>query len=195
MVARARRRRRGLIARAYARSELPRIGPTAAPAYRHASSCCSPAVTQFLALMSAVHVSAVSTSMCWALRIRATTPPRLLFQFLIAFGLLLAVSPRARRRLARAAAIAGRILASHATVLAIWLSLGPAPNAGETPVSGFGLICVALRLRSRLQRRARARALRDDRWIVPRGAGRVWRRFVDPLILQCSFVICAVLVG
>ena len=70
--------------------------------------------------------------------ISARTPQRLLMQFVIALALLLGISPRARIETARLmrSPIA---FAFVATILAMWLSLGPLPNAGEARVSGFGL--------------------------------------------------------
>jgi hypothetical protein len=94
-------------------------------------------VTQFLALMSAVILGGFDVNVM-GLRIRATTPLRLLFQFVAVFGLLLAVSPRMRDRLAQLVR-SPIVFFFAATVVAIWLSLGPFPNAGETPVSGMGL--------------------------------------------------------
>ncbi len=72
------------------------------------------------------------------LTIRASTPVRLLVQTMVAVAVGLAISPRAR-------AIARRVLAAPVTlhaalfVLAVWLSLGPAPSAGSERVSGMGL--------------------------------------------------------
>jgi hypothetical protein len=70
--------------------------------------------------------------------ISARTPQRLLLQLAIALLLLLGISPRARSEAARLmrSPIA---FAFAATILAMWLSLGPLPNSGETRVSGFGL--------------------------------------------------------
>ena len=94
-------------------------------------------VTQFLALMSAVILGGFDVNVM-GLRIRATTPQRLLFQFVAVFGVLLAVSPRMRDRLAQLLR-SPIVFFLAATVLAIWLSLGPFPNAGEAPVSGMGI--------------------------------------------------------
>ena len=58
------------------------------------------------------------------IRIRATTPARLALQFLVAFGLLLAVSKRARVETVRAAR-SPVIMFSVMTALAVWLSFGP----------------------------------------------------------------------
>jgi hypothetical protein len=59
-------------------------------------------------------------------------------QFVIALALLLGVSPRARIEGARIVR-SPIFFALTATILAIWLSLGPLPYAGESRVSGFGL--------------------------------------------------------
>jgi hypothetical protein len=71
-------------------------------------------------------------------RVRATTPQRLLIQFVVVFGVLLAVSPRMRSRLAQIAP-SPVVFFFAATVLAIWLSLGPMPNAGAGNLSGIGI--------------------------------------------------------
>jgi hypothetical protein len=69
--------------------------------------------------------------------ISARTPMRVLMQLVAVTGLLLAVSPRAR-------AHAGRAVRSPvfffmaATLMAMWLSLGPRPQSGPDLVSGFG---------------------------------------------------------
>ena len=70
--------------------------------------------------------------------ISARTPRRLLMQFVIALALLLAISARARIEAARLTR-SPIVFAFAATILAMWLSLGPLPNAGEARVSGFGL--------------------------------------------------------
>jgi len=70
--------------------------------------------------------------------ISARNPQRLLVQFIVALTLLLAISARARAEI-------GRIVRSPiffaliATVLAVWLSLGPLPRAGDGRATGFGL--------------------------------------------------------
>ena len=94
-------------------------------------------VTQLVAVLSAVIFGGFDFSLV-GLTISARTPQRLLMQFVVALGLLLAVSPRARieaMRLVRSPIT----FALAATILAMWLSLGPLPNAGEARVSGFGL--------------------------------------------------------
>jgi len=93
--------------------------------------------TQFIAVMGALLAGGFELNLL-GLEIRARSPGRLLWQFLAAVALLLAVSPRAR-------AIAGRAWRSPlgyfalATVLAMWLSLGPQPRAGDALVPGVGL--------------------------------------------------------
>ncbi len=70
--------------------------------------------------------------------ISARTPLRPLVQFLIALALLLGVFPRSRVesiRLLRSPVFFGLA----ATFLAMWLSLGPIPKAGDSTVSGLGL--------------------------------------------------------
>jgi hypothetical protein len=72
------------------------------------------------------------------LSIRASTPVRLLMQTLIPFLLLTLLSPRWRagvRHLTWQPITAVVVL----LVVAVWLSLGPAPSAGPYRVSGFGL--------------------------------------------------------
>ena len=90
-------------------------------------------VTQLIAVMSVVTFGGFEFGM-----ISARTPRRLLIQFVIALALLLAVSPRARIEAARIVR-SPITFALAATILAMWLSLGPLPNAGAARVSGFGL--------------------------------------------------------
>jgi len=76
--------------------------------------------------------------------ISARTPQRLLMQFVIALALLLGISGRAR--IAGARIVRSPIFfALAATILAVWLSLGPLPNAGDQRLSGFGLYDVLYR--------------------------------------------------
>ena len=76
--------------------------------------------------------------------ISARTPQRLLMQFVIALALLLGISARAR--IAGARIVRSPIFfALAATILAVWLSLGPLPNAGDQRLSGFGLYDVLYR--------------------------------------------------
>ena len=93
--------------------------------------------TQFIALMSVMMFGGIDFDVL-GVRVRATTPQRLFLQFVVVFALLLALSPRMRSRLALVAPSPVAFF-SAATVLAIWLSLGPMPNAGEGRVSGLGL--------------------------------------------------------
>jgi len=94
-------------------------------------------ITQFIAVMSVVLFGGFDLRL-FGLAIIARTPQRLLMQFLVSLALLLGISPRARVE-------AVRILRSPiffalaATTLAMWLSLGPIPKAGDSLVSGFGL--------------------------------------------------------
>jgi hypothetical protein len=70
--------------------------------------------------------------------ISARTPQRLILQFVIALALLLGVSPRARIEAARMVR-SPIFFALTATILAMWLSLGPIPKAGDSLVSGIGI--------------------------------------------------------
>ena len=72
------------------------------------------------------------------LPIRATNPGRLATGIGIACGILLAVSPHARRAL-RAGARSPLTLAVVLTGLALWLSLGPLPQSRGRVLSGLGL--------------------------------------------------------
>jgi hypothetical protein len=90
-------------------------------------------VTQLVAVLSVVLFGGFELG-----PISARTPQRLLIQFVVALGLLLIVSPRARIESARIVR-SPIAFAFAATIAAMWLSLGPLPNAGEARVSGFGL--------------------------------------------------------
>lgn len=94
-------------------------------------------VTQLLAVLSAVLFGGFDLHLA-GITISARTPQRLLMQFVVSVVLLLIVSPRARVQGARIVQ-SPIAFALFATVLAMWLSLGPLPNAGDTRVSGFGL--------------------------------------------------------
>lgn len=103
-------------------------------------------VTWTLAVLSAMQLIALISVMMFGgfefevfgASIRARTPQRVLLQFLVPFGLLLAVSVRARRHITQAfrSPIAFYALA---VLLAVWLSLGPEPAAGGARGTGFGL--------------------------------------------------------
>ena len=95
------------------------------------------AITQFFALMSAVTFGGFDLNVL-GLTISARTPQRLLMQFVVAAVLLLVMSPTARGAASRLVRTP-LIFFAGATVLAMWLSLGPLPNAGGARVSGFGL--------------------------------------------------------
>lgn len=92
---------------------------------------------QFLALVTVMLFGGFDFTL-FGVTIRASTPQRLLVQFLGALILLLALSPRSRSRLA-AIAPSPVVFFAAATLLAVWLSLGPMPNAGDTRVSGVGI--------------------------------------------------------
>ena len=81
------------------------------------------AATQLLALMSVVVFGGFELNIA-GIPIRARTPVRVMLQFLIAFGLLLAVSPPARVRSLRVARSPIALVALLA-VVAVWLSFGP----------------------------------------------------------------------
>jgi hypothetical protein len=95
------------------------------------------AVIQFVALAGAVAFGGFDVG-AFGITISARTPQRLLMQTVAAAGLVLALSPRARTVLGR---LVRRPLFffAVATLLAIWLSLGPAPSAGDARVSGLGI--------------------------------------------------------
>lgn len=94
-------------------------------------------ITQFIALMSVVIFGGFEVNV-FGIHIRARTPMRIVFQFVAAAGLLLAVSPRMRHR---AAVLVKSPVAFFfcATFLAIWLSFGPMPLDGAGRASGFGI--------------------------------------------------------
>ena len=95
------------------------------------------AVTQLLAFMHVVLFGGFDVTVL-GVEIRARTPMRMLMQCVAAVGLLLAISPRLRDR----AALLVRspvILCLGLTLLAIWLSLGPMPNVGDSRASGYGV--------------------------------------------------------
>jgi hypothetical protein len=92
---------------------------------------------QLLALISVVIFGGFEVNV-FGITIRARTPVRSLMQFVVVFGLLLAVSARARAEAARAVRTPVFFFLAL-TILAMWLSLGPHPKAGDALVSGFGL--------------------------------------------------------
>lgn len=81
-------------------------------------------VTQLVALLGVVLFGGFELG-----PISARSPMRLVSQFLIAIALLLAISPRARVE-GTAIAKSPITLAFVATILAMWLSLGPGPDTG-----------------------------------------------------------------
>jgi hypothetical protein len=90
-------------------------------------------VTQLIAVLSVVLFGGFELG-----PISARTPQRLVLQLTVALGLLLGLSPPARReslRLLRSPVVFTMVV----TLLAVWLSLGPIPKAGDSLVSGLGL--------------------------------------------------------
>ena len=94
-------------------------------------------ITQLIAVMSVVLFGGFDLRVL-GVTISARTPQRLLMQFAVALALLLIVSARARTEGARFAR-SPIAFALFATIIAMWLSLGPIPKAGDARVSGFGL--------------------------------------------------------
>lgn len=94
-------------------------------------------ITQLIAVMSVFLFGGFDLH-AFGIPIAARTPQRLLMQFVIAYALLLGVSPRARTESLRILR-SPIFLALALTVLAMWLSLGPIPKAGDSLVSGLGL--------------------------------------------------------
>ena len=93
--------------------------------------------TQSIGVVSAVIFGGFDINVL-GVPIRARSPQRLIWQFVVAAVLLLAFSPRTRLVAARAAR-SPIVFFAIATVLAVWLSLGPRPKAGDALMSGFGL--------------------------------------------------------
>lgn len=94
-------------------------------------------VTQFIGVISVVIFGGFDIDVL-GVAIRARTPLRLIWQFLVATALLLLLSPRARTNVLTLSRSPLAFFAA-ATVCAMWLSLGPLPKAGDALVSGFGL--------------------------------------------------------
>ena len=120
------------------------------------------AATQFLALMNVMLFGGLDVTIA-GIRLRATTPARLAVQF--RGGVWTCSSPcskraRDRRHRMRRRGARRSVMFACMIALAVWLSFGP----------NYGIYWCPLRLRPWLQRRPRARALRDDRRIVSRGA-------------------------
>ena len=80
-------------------------------------------ITQFIALASVFMFGGFDFTLL-GLPIRARTPSRVVLQFIVAFGLLLAVSRRARMETVRAAR-SPVVMFALMTALAVWLSFGP----------------------------------------------------------------------
>ena len=94
-------------------------------------------VTQLVAVLSAVIFGGFNLDVL-GVSIRARTPQRLIWQFAAAAALLLIASPRTRTVAAQVSRSPVTFFAV-ATIVAMWLSLGPLPKAGDSQVSGFGL--------------------------------------------------------
>jgi hypothetical protein len=94
-------------------------------------------LTQFIALATVLLVGGFEFHL-FGMPIRARTPMRMVFQFVTAAGLLLAVSPRMRSKAALLAK-SPVVFFFLATVIAIWLSMGPMPSDGDGRASGFGI--------------------------------------------------------
>jgi hypothetical protein len=94
-------------------------------------------VVQLVAVLSAVIFGGFDSSL-FGIPLRARTPVRLIAQLAVVTALLMLISRRARH-------VAASLLRSPAmfflaiTILAMWLSLGPEPSAGDQRVSGVGL--------------------------------------------------------
>ena len=101
-----------------------------------------PAVTALLALVATLLLAALISAVLFGGfdlgPISARNPQRLFLQFAVSFTLLLALSAQARTHVARIVR-SPIFIALVATVLAMWLSLGPVPRAGDSRVTGFGL--------------------------------------------------------
>jgi hypothetical protein len=123
----------GLVAERRATTAAPRRGAR----FWVAAVLVAAVIAQFLALASVVIAGGFEVDVL-GIPIRARTPQRLLLQFVVAAALLLAVSPRARAR-ANLAVRSPILFFAGAAILAMWLSLGPLPNAGAARVSGLGL--------------------------------------------------------
>lgn len=98
--------------------------------------------TAFLSLVAIVLLAALLSAALFGGfdvgPISARNPQRLLIQFTVVVTLLLSLSARARTEIIRI--IRSPIFfALVATILAVWLSLGPVPRAGDARATGFGL--------------------------------------------------------
>lgn len=99
-------------------------------------------VTVFLFLVAIVLLAALMSAALFGGfdlgPISARNPQRLLIQFTVVLTLLLSLSARARTELLRIVR-SPIFFALVATILAVWLSLGPVPRAGDSRATGFGL--------------------------------------------------------
>ena len=121
------------------RSAPPATGPQPIAVWRRALILvlATVAVLQVVALLAAVTFGGFDTRVL-GVALRARTPVRLLIQVVLAVALLLLVSAPTRRAAARLSRSPAGFCAV-ALLLALWLSLGPQPSAGDLNVSGFGL--------------------------------------------------------
>ena len=92
---------------------------------------------QAAGLMAMVFTGGFVTSVA-GIPLRATNPARIAYGIALASVVLLIVSRDARERVLRFAQSSVGLL-SALTILALWLSLGPAPQAHGRPLQGFGL--------------------------------------------------------
>ncbi len=94
-------------------------------------------VVQLVAVLSAVTFGGFDSSL-FGIPLRARTPIRLITQLALAIVLLMLISPRARK-VAASLSRSPAMFFLAITILAMWLSLGPDPSAGDQRVSGVGL--------------------------------------------------------
>ena len=95
---------------------------------------------QLVAVLSAVIFGGFDSSL-FGIPLRARTPVRLIAQLVVATALLVLISPAARR-VAASLSRSSAMFFLAITILAMWLSLGPEPSAGDQLVSGVGLYSV-----------------------------------------------------
>ncbi len=94
-------------------------------------------VIQLVAVLSAMIFGGFDSSFL-GIPLRARTPVRLITQLAVASALLMLISPRARH-VAASLSRSPAMFFLAITILAMWLSLGPEPSAGDQRVSGVGL--------------------------------------------------------
>jgi hypothetical protein len=94
-------------------------------------------LVQLVAVLSVVIFGGFDSSF-FGIPLRARTPVRLITQLAVASALLMLISPRARHITASLSRSSAMFFLAI-TILAMWLSLGPEPSAGDHRVSGVGL--------------------------------------------------------